>query len=69
MHASTMLTILDKYLLSFMTTLRCLQETQSGPGVDKFLHFAIAFLNFSFEKVDHFKGDFKGISFKSCRFT
>jgi len=50
-----MLTMLDRYLLLSTTTLRCLQEIQSGPGLDKFLHFMITFLNFSFKKVSHSK--------------
>ena len=53
-----MLTILNRHLSSSTTILRCLQEIQSGPGLDELLHFVITFLNSSFKKVSHSKGDF-----------
>jgi len=64
-----MLTILDRHLSLFTTTLRYLQETWSGLRVDKLLHFVITFLNFSFGKIGHFKEGFDRISSKSHRFT
>jgi len=69
MYILAMLTMLDKHLLLSTTALRCLQETWSGPGVDKLLHFVIVFLNSSFKKVGHSKGGFESISSKSCKFT
>ena len=68
-HILVILIILDRYLLLFTTTLRYLQETWSGPRVDKLLHFVITFLNSSFEKISHSKEGFEKISSKSHRFT
>jgi len=47
------LTILERYLLLFGTTLRCLQEIQSESEVDEFLHLLITFLNFSLKKLSY----------------
>jgi len=65
-HILVILTMLDRHLLLFITTLRYLQETQSGPRVDKLLYFLITFLNSSF---DYSNKDFKGISSNKHIFT
>ena len=63
------LTILNRYLSLFTTTLRYLQETQLDSGMDELLHFLIVFLNFSFEKFGHSDKGSKEILFNKCIFT
>jgi len=48
-----MLTKLFKHISSLMITLKCFQDTLSGPGINKLLHLVIMLLNFSVEKEAH----------------
>jgi len=63
-----MLTILIRHFSSLTTALKCFQEMQSGPGVDKSLHLMIVLLDSSLEKGIYTKGDFNGISSKILGF-
>ena len=69
MYKLVILTMLDRYLLLFTTTLRYFHETWSGLRVNELLHFLIVFLKFSIEKRGHSNKCFKEMLSNRCIFT
>jgi len=55
------------YLLSLVIALKCFQEIQYSPGVDKSFHLLMALLTSSFEKDSHSEAGFDGNLSKMLR--
>jgi len=67
-HAFVILMILLRYLSFLINALRCFQEIQFGPGVDKLLHLIMVLLNSSLEKDNQTDIGFNRISSRILRF-
>ena len=64
-----MLTILIIDLLSLVIALKCFQEIQYSPEVDKSFHLLMVLLTSLFEKDSHFEVGFDGSLSKMLRLT
>ena len=68
-HTLAMLTMLLRYIVSLITTLKYFHEILSGLGIDELLYLSIGLLNSSFKKSGHSNIGFEEILSRTFKLT